>query len=133
MQKHWLTCVLAALRAACGGAGEGTERNIADELDGMQALPGFLDLYWDEDKGRLLLAIEEFDAELLYQSSLARGVGSNDLGLDRGQLGATRIVRFERSGPKVLLVEENLRYRARSDEPAERQAVRESFARSVLW
>src|SRR5690606_5524798 len=114
MQKHWLTCVLAALRAACGGAGEGTERNIADELDGMQALPGFLDMYWDKDGGRLLLAIEEFDAELLYQSSLARGVGSNDLGLDRGQLGATRIVRFERSGPKVLLVEETLRYRARS-------------------
>ena len=59
-------------------------------------------------------------------------MGSNDIGLDRGQLGATRIVRFERSGPKVLLVQENLDYRAVSDDPAEKRAVHDSFAESVL-
>ncbi len=60
-------------------------------------------------------------------------MGSNDIGLDRGQLGATRIVRFERSGPKVLLVQENLDYRASSSDVYERQAVHDSFAESVLW
>jgi Domain of unknown function (DUF5117) len=60
-------------------------------------------------------------------------VGSNDIGLDRGQLGATRIVRFQRSGPKVLLVQENLDYRANSSDAEERRAVHDSFAESVLW
>jgi hypothetical protein len=131
-QRAWVLLV-ALLAAAPGHAREPAAGDIADQLRRMQAIDGFVDMYWDDATGRLLLAIEAFDTDVLYQSSLARGVGSNDLGLDRGQLGATRIVRFERSGPKVLLVQENLRYRARSDDPAEREAVRESFARSVLW
>ena len=60
--------------------------------------------------------------EFLYQSSLPAGIGSNDIGLDRGQLGATRIVRFERSGPKVLLIQSNLDYRAVSNDEDERLA-----------
>lgn len=130
--------LLAAVLLAVSGCGDGGDRavepeSLAAEFEGMQALEGFADLYWDTARGRLLLAIPAFDEDFLYQSALARGVGSNDLGLDRGQLGATRVVRFERSGPKVLLVEENLQYRASGDNAAERQAVRESFARSVLW
>ena len=132
MLERTLLAVLALAVAGCGNGGD-RETGLAGELGNMQALDGFVDLYWDGSKGRLLLAVPAFDEPLLYQSSLARGVGSNDLGLDRGQLGATRIVRFERSGPKVLLVEDNLRYRASGDDLAERQAVRESFARSALW
>ncbi len=90
-------------------------------------------IYWDEERGRLLLRIESFDTPFLYQASMPRGVGSNDLGLDRGQLGATRVVRFVRSGPKVLLLEDNLQYRASSDNFDERRAIEESFARSVVW
>jgi hypothetical protein len=81
----------------------------------------------------MLVRVKEFDVPFIYQTSLPRGVGSNDLGLDRGQLGSTKIVRFMRSGPKILLVEDNLQYRARSDNAAERQAITESFARSVIW
>ncbi len=114
-------------------AAEPTDENIEARLGAMQSLPGFIDMYWDAAEGRLLLAIDEFDAGFLYQSSLARGVGSNDLGLDRGQLGTTRIVQFERSGPKVLLIESNLRYRALGENVDEQQAIRESFARSVIW
>ncbi|MEX2122586.1 MAG: zinc-dependent metalloprotease [Woeseia sp.] len=84
-------------------------------------------------KGRLFLRIEDFDQPFLYQSSLARGIGSNDLGLDRGQLGADSIVEFEHAGPKILLVANNLRYRASGDDQDELRAVEESFARSVLW
>jgi hypothetical protein len=106
---------------------------IAEKVAGMQALPGFFNLYWDDKEGKLWLEIDRWQSEFLYQSALAAGIGSNDIGLDRGQLGPTRVVRFERVGPKVLLVQSNLEYRAVSDAPDERRAVRESFAESALW
>ena len=61
------------------------------------------------------------------------GVGSNDIGLDRGLLGDTRVVRFERSGPKILLIQENLDYRAISSDPYEVRAVKDSFVESAIW
>jgi hypothetical protein len=106
---------------------------IAEKTAGAQKLAGYFNLYWDAKAGKLWLEIDKWGAEFLYQSSLPAGVGSNDIGLDRGQLGATRIVRFERSGPKVLLIQSNLDYRAVSNDEAERQAVRDSFAESALW
>ncbi|MEQ9563304.1 MAG: DUF5117 domain-containing protein, partial [Woeseiaceae bacterium] len=117
--------------AACGqpnGAG-----GFVNEISGFERLPGFFDLYWDDAKGRLIIRIDELETDFIYQSSLARGVGSNDIGLDRGQLGATRIVSFQRSGPKVLMMEKNLGYRAVSTDIDELRAVDESFARSVVW
>jgi hypothetical protein len=107
----------------------------ADNLDlaSMERIEGFVDLYWDADSGRILLDIDRFDQPFIYVASLSRGIGSNDIGLDRGQLGDTKVVRFVRSGPKVLLVEDNLAYRANSDDEDESQAVGESFARSVIW
>jgi hypothetical protein len=124
---------LFTLIAACGQPSTGGDAGIATQLSRMQQLPGYFDLYWDDNQGRLIIRIDDFDKPFLYQSSMARGVGSNDLGLDRGQLGATRVVEFQRSGPKVLLIEENLRYRALSDNADEQAAVDESFARSVVW
>ena len=127
-------CLFLALAtlASCGKAPESGE-DFAASLDRYEHMPGFFDLYWDEGGGRLILGIDAFSAPFIYQSSMARGVGSNDLGLDRGQLGATKVVSFERSGPKVLLIEENLDYRARSTDGAELAAVQESFATSVIW
>jgi hypothetical protein len=95
-------------------------------------LDGFLPLQWDETNGKLLLEIPRFNEELIWQVSLAAGVGSNPIGLDRSQLGATHLVRFERVGPRVLMVEPNYSYRALSDDPSERRAVEQSFATSVL-
>jgi hypothetical protein len=97
-----------------------------------QKLPGYFNLYWDAKQGKLWLAIDKWETDFIYQSSLPAGVGSNDIGLDRGQLGATRIVRFERSGNKVLLIQKNMDYRATSNDPDELRAVKESFAESVL-
>src|SRR5215212_8726696 len=115
-------------------AQEKQERKTFDELTrGLQKLDGYFPVYWDAEGGKLLLEISRFDAEFLYQVSLPTGVGSNPLGLDRGQLGDTRVVHFERVGPKVLLVEANQRYRAISTDANERRAVEESFARSVVW
>ncbi len=106
--------------------------SISEKTAGAQKLAGYFNLYWDAKQGKLWLEIDKWNSEFLYQSGLSAGVGSNDIGLDRGQLGPTRILRFERSGPKVLLVQENLDYRAVSDDSAEKHAVRDSFAESVL-
>jgi len=110
-----------------------TDKTITDKIKDAQKLAGYFNLYWDAKAGRLWLEIDKWDSEFLYQSSLPAGVGSNDIGLDRGQLGATRIVRFERSGPKILLVQENLNFRAVTNDADEKRAVRDSFAESVLW
>jgi len=107
--------------------------SIKTKVKGLTHMNGFFDLYWDKRNGQLLLQIDDLGDEFIYQSSMPRGVGSNDLGLDRGQLGATRIVEFYRSGPKVLLVENNTDYRALSDDLAEQAAVKSSFAHSVVW
>ncbi|MBA4138628.1 MAG: peptidase [Opitutus sp.] len=104
---------------------------IAAKVATLKALPGFLPLYWDERAGKLWFEIARFDTDFLYVTSLPAGLGSNDIGLDRGQLGRERVVRFQRSGNKVLLVQPNLAFRA-SGTDAEKRAVADSFAQSVI-
>jgi hypothetical protein len=94
---------------------------------------GHVDFYWDEKQGKIYLALDQLDQDLLYIWYLQSGVGSNDLGLDRGQIGGQALVRFTRLGNKILLIEPNQSFRAESDNPAERQAVEDGFAQSVLW
>jgi hypothetical protein len=107
--------------------------DLATRTEKLQRLDGLFPLFWDEANGRLLMLVARTGEDFIYQVSLPAGVGSNPIGLDRGELGATHLVRFERVGPKVLLVEQNTRYRALSDDAAERRDVEDSFARSVLW
>jgi hypothetical protein len=107
--------------------------SIAEKTKDATKLPGYFNLYWDARAGKLWLEIDKWNTEFLYQTSLPAGVGSNDIGLDRGQMGETRIVRFERIGPKILLIQSNLDYRAVTSDPDERAAVRQSFAESALW
>lgn len=93
---------------------------------------GFFNFYWNEKEGQVFLEISEWNQEFLYASFLAAGVGSNDIGLDRGQIGGAKVVRFERYGPKVLLTQTNYDYRAESDNPDEQKSVKEAFAESVI-
>ena len=109
------------------------DKTIGARTTGLQKLDGYVPLYWDASNGKMLMEISRLNTEFLYQISLPTGVGSNPLGLDRGQLGGSHVVRFERIGPKVLLVQSNYRFRAISPDAAERRAVQESFAQSVLW
>jgi hypothetical protein len=109
------------------------DKSIGARTAGLQKLDGYVPLYWDTATGKMLMEVSRFNTEFLYQISLTTGVGSNPLGLDRAQLGSSHVVRFERIGPKVLLVESNYSYRAISTDPAERRAVEDSFAQSVLW
>ena len=106
---------------------------ISAKVAGTERMPGYVPLYWDAKAGKMWLEAGDWGQEFLYIESLPAGIGSNDIGLDRGQLGATRVVRWERSGPKVLLVESNYGFRAVSNDPNERRAVRDSFAESVIW
>ena len=106
---------------------------ITERVAAMQKFPGYFPLYWDAKAGRLWLEIDKWNSDFLYVESLPAGLGSNDIGLDRGQLGQAHIVRFERIGPKVLLIASNQGYRANSDNADERRAVKDAFAESTLW
>jgi hypothetical protein len=134
MRRILLLLSLALLVASHALAQErAAGRSLRERTKDLQKLDGYFPLYWDAEGGRLLLEIARFNQEFLYQVSLQTGVGSNPIGLDRGQLGNTHVVFFERVGPRVLLIEPNQRYRARSNDANERRAVEESFARSVLY
>ncbi|GLX84126.1 periplasmic metalloprotease [Thalassotalea loyana] len=104
-----------------------------DFVKGKDHHQGYFDFYVDNTTGKVYLSIDKLNQEFLFQSSLPKGVGSNDIGLDRGQLGDTRIVRFERVGDKVFLRQVNTYYRANSDNELERQAIDEAFASSIIW
>jgi len=106
---------------------------IAERTDGFQKFDGFYPLYWDEASGTLYLEIPKLNQEVLYVSGLSAGLGSNDIGLDRAQIGGQKLVRFERVGTKVLMVQPNYSYRAVSNNASERKAVEDAFAKSILW
>jgi len=107
--------------------------NFENTISKYKKHDGFFNFYWDEKTGKTFLEVSNLGEEFLYVNYLAAGVGSNDLGLDRGQIGNSRIVRFERSGPKVLLIQPNYAFRAVSDNPEEVRSVNEAFVQSVLW
>lgn len=94
---------------------------------------GFLNYYWDDTKGKVYLEIENLNEEMIYVNYLSAGVGSNDIGLDRGQIGGTRIIKFIKIGPKILMVQPNYKYRAVSNNEEEVKSVEDAFAKSTLW
>ena len=108
-------------------------QTISEKVAGMQKYPGYFPFYWDSKAGKIWLEIDKWNSEFLYLESLPAGIGSNDIGLDRGQLGNSFIVRFDRSGPRVLLVAPNYDFRATTDNPDEKRAVKDAFAESTLW
>ena len=100
------------------------------------AFQGFFDFYYEENSGNVFLKVDkesQVDSEFLYINSLSAGIGSNDIGLDRGQLGDERVVYFSKAGGKLLLIQPNLKYRATTDNALEKQSVKEAFAESVLF
>ena len=108
-------------------------QTLSQKIAGMDRKDGLFPVDWDAKAGKLYLEIPETDKDFLLLDQLPYGLGSNDVGLDRGQLGQGRVVHFSHVGGKVLLIAPNLRYRSSAADPAERIAVTESFAESVLW
>ncbi|MDB5024082.1 MAG: hypothetical protein JWP78_1837 [Mucilaginibacter sp.] len=107
--------------------------DIESKTKGLTKYTGYFNFYWNEKTGQIFLEVDKLNNEFLYVNSLPAGVGSNDLGLDRGQIGDTRIVKFVRVGNKLLLVQPNYNYRAVSNNADERKSVEEAFAQSVIW
>ena len=106
---------------------------LLERTKGMKQQNGFFTFFQDDASGRIWMLIDKFDSEFLYVNSLPAGLGSNDIGLDRGQIGASRIVYFNKVGRKILLIQPNYAYRALNAGKNEERAVKESFAQSVLW
>lgn len=106
---------------------------IGETVADSTVIDGYFNLYWDDASGNLYWEIDKLDTEFLYQISMGSGLGSNPIGIDRGQLRGTYVLAAQRVGPRVLLVEPNYRYRATSDNPLEVQAVKDAFAPSVIW
>ena len=145
MKNSASSLLLVLCLAAVPGAAQETDKpqpdktqpdklpTIAAKVEKLQKIDGYMPLYWQASAGRIFMEIGRFNQEMLYQVSLPAGLGSNPVGLDRGQLGDSSIVTFERIGPKVLMTQPNYSYRAITANEAERRAVRDSFAQSVLW
>jgi Met-zincin/Domain of unknown function (DUF5117) len=107
--------------------------SVEEKTSGLKKYEGYMNFYWDENAGKIWLEIDKLDSEILYQTSLPAALGSNDIGLDRGLLGNTSIVKFSKIGRKILLIESNYNYRANTNDAAEKRAVEQSFAQSALW
>jgi len=94
---------------------------------------GFFNFYYEEAEDKIFLEVKHLNKEFLYVNSLATGVGSNNIGLDRGQLGRERIVKFEKAGNKLLLIQPNQNYRAITNNELEKKSIEQAFAKSVLF
>ncbi|HEX8031017.1 MAG TPA: DUF5117 domain-containing protein, partial [Vicinamibacterales bacterium] len=108
-------------------------QTVEERTSGMKKLDGYFPMYWDERTGAMFMEIPRFDTEFLFNSGLSAGLGSNDIGLDRGGGGGSRIVQFQRVGPRIMLVQGNQSFRSSSKNPLERKSVEDSFAKSILW
>ena len=100
---------------------------------GLKTYDGYFDFYYEESSDKIYLKVKKLEEEFLYINSLASGVGSNDIGLDRGQLGGERVVYFKKAGNKLLLVQPNLKFRANTDNASEKKSIEQAFAKSVLF
>ncbi|WP_400078509.1 zinc-dependent metalloprotease [Winogradskyella sp. R77965] len=99
----------------------------------LKVYEGYFDFYYEESSDKIYLKVEKLNEEFLYVNSLSSGVGSNDIGLDRGQLGNERLVYFKKAGNKLLLIQPNLKYRANTDNSLEKKSIEQAFAKSVLF
>jgi hypothetical protein len=108
------------------------QAQILDKKD-LKAYEGYFDFYYEESTDKIYLKVKNINDEFLYINSLASGIGSNDIGIDRGQLGSERLVYFKKAGNKLLLMQPNLKYRANTDNALERKSIEQAFAQSVLF
>jgi hypothetical protein len=106
---------------------------FSEKSKDFQKFEGLFSFYYDEDTGKVYLEVDELEKEFLYVYSLSSGIGSNDIGLDRGQLGSEQVVFFRRAGNKLLLIQPNLKFRAQTENVLEKKSVEQAFAKSVLF
>src|SRR2546429_7327749 len=130
-----LSVLLCADLSAQVRSGSDTPKTatIAEKVAGMQKSPGYFPFYWDAKAGKIWLEINRWDSEFLYVESLPAGIGSNDIGLDRGQVGQSHILRFERTGPRGFLISLKEGFWAQRGNVVWRRAGTEAFGGIRLW
>ncbi|WP_318344829.1 zinc-dependent metalloprotease [Flagellimonas baculiformis] len=120
------------LIALCFFMGHALSAQTFEKTKDFQKFTGYFDFYYDDGSDKIYLQVDDLNKEFLYVYSLSSGIGSNDIGLDRGQLGNEQVVFFKKAGNKLLLVQPNLTFRAITDNELERKSVEQAFAKSVL-
>ena len=136
LNKNWLNRVL--LKSLCVvmvtlvGSFSAIADQFEDEIADLTLKSGLFNLYGDKKSSKLLLEITTLNTPFIYVTSLPQGLGSNDVGLDRGQIGESRLVQFEQLGQRIMLRQLNPYYRANSDNPSERDALQQAFSESIL-
>lgn len=108
------------------------EAQFFKDKDGITKYNGYFSFYYDDNQDKIFLEVDKLNHEFLYVRSLSEGLGSNDIGLDRGQLGDGVVVKFKKAGNKLLLIQPNQKYRAITNNAEEKQSVEEAFAKSIL-
>ncbi|MCO7225676.1 zinc-dependent metalloprotease [Pleionea sp. CnH1-48] len=126
MKRAWIYLGLLLLAVSCVDA-----KSLKKATQGMQKKEGFFDVYYHQKQAKVYLLVD-LEQDFIYVNGLPYGLGSNDIGLDRGRLGEPRIVNFRRVGPRVFLVQKNMQYRADSSNASEVRSVTEAFAESTL-
>jgi hypothetical protein len=124
--------IIAVLCVCCIHATAQSTSKIGDKTKNMKRYDGYFTFWWDAVNGKIWLLVDKFDKEFLYVNSLPAGLGSNDIGLDRGLIGGSRIVAFNKVGKKLFMVQPNYSYRASSTDKNEQRTLRESFAQSTI-
>ncbi|MGB0834594.1 MAG: zinc-dependent metalloprotease [Psychrobium sp.] len=104
-----------------------------DKTKNLTAKKGLFTLYGGKNSSSMLLSVDKLEQPFIYVTSLMQGVGSNDIGLDRGQIGQSRLVQFERYGEQIVLRQLNTDYRAYTNNPSEELALTQAFAESILY
>ncbi|MGY8986196.1 MAG: zinc-dependent metalloprotease [Sphingomonadales bacterium] len=116
-----------------------SQKSFSDITESLEARDGLVQSYLDHEGGKILLALPKPSGDravmgrYIYAEYLRAGLGSNPVGLDRGQPGTNEILSFRFVGGKVIAEVENWRYIASSDNPREVEALRQSFATSIIW
>ncbi len=126
MRKY--VCLVVSLLVATSSFAQ-----FLDSKSDLQSQEGFFKIHYDASKDAMYVEVDKVDEDFLFVHSLRTGLGSNDIGLDRGQLGGTAVVKFQKFGNKLLLVQPNLDYRAITDNTLEKRSIEEAFAKSVLY
>ncbi len=136
--RNRVNLILLAGVALATAAVADTPPSVAEKTGTLERRDGLFRLWLDGSAGQVYLELPAPDAEgvvarVLYVEGIQTGLGSNPVGLDRGQVGGAQLLAIRRVADRVLFEIENLAFRATSDDPDERRAARESFATSVIW
>lgn len=126
MKKYVLSAVLFFL-------GQFIWSQESEVISGSTSFEGFFDFFYHEKTDKIYLKVANVDEEFLYVNALSQGIGSNDIGIDRGQLGNGVVVKFHKVGNKLLLVQPNQSFRGVTENTEEKNTIEEAFAKSVLF